>query len=40
MWKCFDTCSRRRLQLKNVHGGTSGCGGGTSTSNRKRAMLF
>ena len=31
---CFDTCSRRRSQLKNVHGGMSRCGGGISPSKR------
>jgi hypothetical protein len=31
-WLCVDTCSQGRSQLKNVHGGTSRCGGGTSPS--------
>ena len=38
--RTFNTCARRRLELTNVHGGTSVCGGGTSASNRIWDTLF
>ena len=37
---CFDTCLRRHSQLKNVHGGTSRCGGRISPSKRIGDTLF
>ena len=39
-WWCFHTCSRRRLQLKNIHGGTCRCDGGTAPSKRIWATLL
>ena len=37
---CFDNCSRRCSQMKNVQGGTSRCGGRTSLSKRIGDTLF